>query len=82
MPSGTSKETKMDWNGTHHLLVYTGDGNLFSGNIHSIEKSAEAVLGCSKAGGLEVNVKNPCEARLNAHVLSPYHRTSSVYEVS
>jgi hypothetical protein len=42
-------------NGVHQLLVYADDSNLLGGSIHTIKKSAEAILVGSKETGPEVN---------------------------
>ena len=41
-------------NGTHQLLAYA-DVNMLGGNVHSIQKNAEALVIASKESGLEVN---------------------------
>ena len=42
-------------NGTHQLLVYADDVNIFGGSVHTINKNAEALVFTSKETGLEVN---------------------------
>jgi len=42
-------------NGTHQLVVCADDANILSGNVHTIEKNAEALVVASKENGLEVN---------------------------
>jgi hypothetical protein len=44
-------------NGTHQLLVYADDVNIFGGSIHSIKKNAKGLLITSKEIGLEVNAE-------------------------
>jgi hypothetical protein len=44
-------------NGTHELLVYAVDVNLFDENINIVKKSTEAILDGSTEGGLEVSMK-------------------------
>ena len=42
-------------NGTHQLLVYADDVNIFSGSVHTVRENAEALIVASKEIGLEVN---------------------------
>jgi len=42
-------------NGTHQLLVYADDVNTLGGSVHTIKKSAEALIVVSKETELEVN---------------------------
>jgi len=42
-------------NGTHQLLVYSYDGNILGGSVHTIKENAEAMLVASKEMGPEVN---------------------------
>ena len=42
-------------NGTHQVLVYADDFNLWDRRIHTIKKNTEALLVGSKEIGLEVN---------------------------
>ena len=42
-------------NGTHQLLVYADNVNIFGGSEHTIKKNAEALVVASKEIGLEVN---------------------------
>jgi hypothetical protein len=42
-------------NGTHQLLVEANDVHKLGGRVHSIMKSAEALVVASKETGLEVN---------------------------
>jgi hypothetical protein len=43
-------------NGTHQLLVYTDDVNIFGGSVHTIKENAGAFIVASKGIGLEINV--------------------------
>ena len=43
-------------NGTHQLLVYADDVNIFGGSVHTTKENAEALIVASKEIGLEVNV--------------------------
>jgi len=43
-------------NGTHQLLVYADDVNIFAGSVHTIKENMEALIVASKQIGLEVNV--------------------------
>ena len=42
-------------NGTHQLLFYADDVNILGGSVHTIQKTAEALVVASKEVGLEVN---------------------------
>jgi hypothetical protein len=44
-------------NGTHQLLAYADDMNLLGGNIDTINKSTETLIGASKEVGLKVNIE-------------------------
>jgi len=42
-------------NGTHRLLVYANNVNIWGGNTHTIKENTEALVMASKETGLEVN---------------------------
>jgi hypothetical protein len=42
-------------NGTHRLLVYAVDVNIFGGNVHTVKENAETLVVASKEIGLEVS---------------------------
>jgi len=42
-------------NGTHQLLVYADDINMFGGSVYTTKKNTEALVVASKENGLEVN---------------------------
>jgi hypothetical protein len=42
-------------NGTHQLLVYADDVNIFGGSVHTVNKNTEAIVIATKETGLEVN---------------------------
>ena len=44
-------------NGTHLLLAYADDINIFGGNAHTIKKKKEALLLASKESGPEENAE-------------------------
>ena len=43
--------------GTHQLFFYATDDNMLGGNVHGIEKNAEALVVVCKESGLEVNAE-------------------------
>jgi len=42
-------------NGTHQVLIYADDVNIFGGSIHTVKKNTESLVVSSKEIGLEVN---------------------------
>jgi preprotein translocase subunit YajC len=44
-------------NGTHRLFAYADDVNILGGSIHTVRKTAEALVIASKETGLEVNAE-------------------------
>jgi len=42
-------------NGTHQLLAYADDVNIWEGSVHTVKKNAEALVAATKEIGLEVN---------------------------
>ena len=44
----------MKLNGTHQLLVYTGDVCTLAGSVHTVKKNIEALVVASKEDGLEI----------------------------
>ena len=45
----------MKLNGTHQLVIYADDVNIFLGSVHTKKKNTEALVVASKESGLEVN---------------------------
>jgi len=45
-------------NGTHQLLVYANDVNIFQGSIHTIQENAEVLVVAGTEIGLEVSADN------------------------
>jgi hypothetical protein len=48
---------RLKLNGTHHLLDYVGDVNLFGDNVNTMKKNTEPLFGTSKEVGLEVTTE-------------------------
>ena len=46
----------MKFNGTHQLLVCTGDVNIVGGRVRTIKENAEAFVVAKKEFRLEINV--------------------------
>ena len=42
-------------NGTHQLLAYADDVNIFGGSAHTVKENAESLLVATKEIGLELN---------------------------
>jgi hypothetical protein len=49
------KQDDLKLNGTHQLLVYTGDVNILGGSAHTVKENAESLVVATKEIGLEVN---------------------------
>ena len=48
------KQDGLKLNGTHQLLAYANDVNIFGGSVHTVKKNAEALVAATKEIGLEV----------------------------
>ena len=49
------KQDGLKLNGTHQLLAYADDVNIFGGSVHTVKENAEALVAATKEIGLEVN---------------------------
>jgi hypothetical protein len=47
----------LEFNGTHHLLVYADDVNLLGDNIDTIKKNTETLIDAIEEVGLEINAE-------------------------
>jgi hypothetical protein len=54
---GSSKPERLEINGTHQLLVFADNVNIFAESIHTIKKNTEAIIVARKEIGLEVNAE-------------------------
>jgi hypothetical protein len=63
----------VELNGTHQLLVCTGDVNVLGENTNAIKENTEALLDTTKEVGLEVDT----EKQVHFHVSSPEYRPES-----
>ena len=63
-------------NGTHQLLVYAADVNIFGGSVHPIKENAEALVVTGKEIGLEVN-----DDKINYMVMSRDLNTGQSYNI-
>jgi hypothetical protein len=53
--------------GTHHILLYADDVNLFGDNIDTIKENTETLIDASKEVGLEVNTEKTKYILMSRH---------------
>jgi hypothetical protein len=51
------KETGLELNGTHHLLIYADYVNLLGDSVNAIEENSETLSEASRNIGLEINAE-------------------------
>jgi hypothetical protein len=72
-------EVGLELNGTHQLLSYADDANLWSDSINTIKDNTETLLEASTDIGLEINAE---KTKVCDHVWSSELRTEPEYKDS
>jgi hypothetical protein len=71
-------EVGLELNGTHQLLVYADDVNLFGDSVNTIKESSETLLEASRDIGLEINAEKTKYMIMSRHPNSGQNQNISI----